>query len=450
MSFLPYERYRPSEIEWLDELPGHWSDASLGSVTTLIQTGPFGSQLHADDYVEGGVPLINPSHIDDGHLVADPHCTVTVHTCERLAQYRISEHDIIFARRGEMGRCAVAGRSNVGWLCGTGSLIVRMSPGVFPPFAAAYFGTTRIRESLKLSSVGSTMDNLNETLLSRVRLPLPPLSEQIIIARFLDCETAKIRALVYEQTRLIELLKEKRRATIFRAVTKGLDPNVPMKDSGIEWLGEVPERWTLKRLKHISPFLTVGIVVNPSDYVAADGLPYLYGGNISEGQIHLEEARKISEEDSRKNGKTRLSAGDLVTVRVGAPGVTAVVPSSCEGGNCASVMLTTKGDFCSQWLCYAINSRVVRYQVELVQYGAAQEQFNISHAVNFWVPAPTEEEQHSIATALDAQAAKIDGLVAEAGAGIALLQERRSALISAAVTGKIDVRSAAITEVEAA
>lgn len=260
-----------------------------------------------------------------------------------------------------------------------------------------------------------------------------------------------IDALITEQQRLIELLKEKRQSVIFHAVTKGLNPNAPMKDSGIEWLGKVPEHWMIKRLKNISPFITVGIVVNPSDYVSEEGLPFIYGGDISEGRINTQNCRRINATDSDKNSKTRLESGDLLTVRVGAPGITAIVTKECEGGNCASVMLIRKRDFESRWLCYVMNSRMVRYQVEIVQYGAAQEQFNISHAVNFWIATPKLDEQKGIAAFLDDETAKLDTLTTEAKTAITLLQERRTALISAAVTGKIDVRGlvSAKTEVKA-
>ncbi len=213
-----------------------------------------------------------------------------------------------------------------------------------------------------------------------------------------------------------------------------------MKDSGVEWLGEVPEHWEVKKLKHISPSLTVGIVVDPSSYVTEEGLPFIYGGDIREGVIDWKNSRRISPELSAKQSKTQLRAGDLLMVRVGAPGVTAVVPHQCQGGNCASVMLIRQGLFSSQWLCCILNTRVVRFQVEVVQYGAAQEQFNISHAVNFWVPVPPPEEQDLIATALTAEMKRTDSLIGEAQLAISLLQERRSALISAAVTGQIDVR----------
>jgi type I restriction enzyme S subunit len=271
-------------------------------------------------------------------------------------------------------------------------------------------------------------------------VPHPPIEEAKKIASLLDRETARIDALISKKTRFIELLREKRQALITHAVTKGLDPSVKMKDSGVEWLGEVPEHWKLMPLKYVTPSLTVGIVVNPSDYVAEEGLPFLYGGDISDGEIFSETARRISVEDSARNAKTKLMAGDLVTVRVGAPGVTAVVPPECEGGNCASVMLIRRGHFESDWLCYLMNSRVVRYQVEVVQYGAAQEQFNISHAVDFLIPVPSREEQAEIASSLNHERQRVDVLLRKTERSIELLKERRSALITAAVTGKIDLR----------
>jgi len=284
---------------------------------------------------------------------------------------------------------------------------------------------------------------LNQSLIRDATFPLPPKEEQEVIASFLDREIAKIDALIAEQERLLGLLAEKRQAVISHAVTKGLNPDAPMKDSCVAWLGEVPAHWTVSALKRVSPAQTVGIVVNPSTYVASDGLPFIYGGDIREGCIDLLGCRRISPEDSEKNAKTRLEAGDLLTVRVGAPGVTAVVPPEAEGGNCASVMLIKRGDFDSRWLCYTMNDRVVRFQVEVVQYGAAQEQFNISHAMEFLIPVPSRGEQSLIADYLDDQTAGLDQLAAAAKQAIGLLAERRSALIAVTVSGQIDVREAA-------
>jgi len=244
------------------------------------------------------------------------------------------------------------------------------------------------------------------------------------------------------------LLKEKRQAVISHAVTKGLNPNAPMKPSGIQWLGDVPQHWTMKRLKHVSPFISVGIVVNPTSYVSENenDLPFIYGGDIREGVIDWKNSRRIHRDASATQEKTQLETDDVLVVRVGAPGVTAVVPQECEGGNCASVMLMRKGSFNSHWLCYVMNTRVVRHQVEIVQYGAAQKQFNIAHAVNFWVPVPDRKEQDEMVAELDKRTGDFDKLQAEAERAIQVLQERRTALISAAVTGKIDVRQFAYQE----
>jgi type I restriction enzyme S subunit len=307
----------------------------------------------------------------------------------------------------------------------------------------------RSQVQLACSGTSSSMQNLSQDNFYSFIAPLPPTDEQLAVATFLNHETAKIDALIAEQQRLIELLQEKRQSVISHAVTKGLNPDAPMKDSGVEWLGEVPEHWTLKRLKHLSPNLTVGIVVNPSEYISDEGLPFVYGGDIREGVIDWENSRRIAPDLSDKQSKTRLRSGDLLMVRVGAPGVTAVVPEQCDGGNCASVMLIRQGSFSSQWLCYALNTRIVRFQVEVVQYGAAQEQFNISHAVNFWIPVPPRQEQDRIAACLDSEHEKAQGLIHQAQSAVSLLQERRSALISAAVTGQIDVRGL-VPEAEAA
>ncbi len=206
------------------------------------------------------------------------------------------------------------------------------------------------------------------------------------------------------------------------------------KQVKIKYIGELPEHWTVKALKRVSPAQTVGIVVNPSAYIAEEGLPFIYGGDIREGEIDLENCRKIEKSLSDSQAKTLLEANDLLTVRVGAPGVTAVVPEAANGGNCASVMLIKSGNFDSKWLCYLMNSRTIRHQVELVQYGAAQQQFNTSHAKEFKCPTPPICEQAQIANFLDRETSKIDSLITEQERLIELLQEKRQAVISHAVT----------------
>ncbi len=289
-------------------------------------------------------------------------------------------------------------------------------------------------------SQSAAQPGLSVEFVSNLKVPVPPPEEQRTIAAYLDRKTTQIDAVVAKKQRLIERLQEKRQALISHAVTKGLDPNAPMKDSGIEWLGEIPAHWVIKRLKHISPRIGVGLVINPSTYVKDEGVPFLFGGDIQAGKILIEKCRRMSDEDSRKLPQSRLHPGDLVTVRVGYPGITAVIPPELGGANCASVMVVRgAASFVSQWLCYAMNSTVGSDQIKVVKYGAAQEQFNISHAVEFIFPVPPKQEQQRLADHLDCELQRLSGIEERLTSQITKLAEYRRTLISAAVTGKIDV-----------
>jgi type I restriction enzyme S subunit len=166
-------------------------------------------------------------------------------------------------------------------------------------------------------------------------------------------------------------------------------------------VGVIPEDWDVKRLRDISPSQSVGIVINPSSYFEANGeVPMLVGSCISENKINAEKASRISSKNSERLSACRLKAGDLVTVRVGFPGTTAVVPTELDGCNCASMMIIRRHkSFDSYWLAQLLNSPIGRVQIENVEYGTAQKQFNISHAIDFIFPVPPPAEQSKIAEA---------------------------------------------------
>ncbi|MBI4807960.1 MAG: restriction endonuclease subunit S [Nitrosomonadales bacterium] len=440
MSLPRYPEYKDSGVAWLGEVPGHWKVTQLKRVVDPMRSITYGI-VQAGAGVEDGVPYIRPADMSEecGILDETNLLRTSIEIAASYARSTIKQGDLVCSIGPSFGKLMVVPHTLDGANLTQGTARIAVSAEHSPKYIFWSLRSATSFSQWESSVGGATFRALNLGPLAETYISAPLLEEQTAIATFLDRETGKIDALIAEQQRLVELLAEKRQAVISHAVTKGLNPNARMKDSGIEWLGEVPEHWEVKRLKTISPFISVGIVVNPSDYVSDDGLPFIYGGDITEGRINFHTSRRITDHDSRRNEKTRLSAGDLLTVRVGAPGITAVVPPECEGGNCASVMYVRKGNFNSQWLCYSMNDRTVRYQVEVVQYGAAQEQFNISHAINFWLATPPREEQDAIASYLDTETAKFDTLTTEANRAIALLQERRSALISAAVTGKIVV-----------
>lgn len=194
------------------------------SVATLIQTGPFGSQLKSDEYEDGGTPIINPSHMVAGEIVPDPRVAVSAPKAQELGRHALMGGDLICARRGDLGRCAVVDESSAGYLCGTGSALVRVDPDrIDAPFAALVFSSRRNRDALALASVGSTMDNLNSDIIGALRIPLPTLAEQRELVATVNEQTTKIDELIAETERFIELSRERRSALITAAVTGQID-----------------------------------------------------------------------------------------------------------------------------------------------------------------------------------------------------------------------------------
>ncbi len=283
-------------------------------------------------------------------------------------------------------------------------------------------------------------------------LCLPPPSEQADIAAFLDRETAKIDALVEEQRRLVELLKEKRQAVISHAVTKGLDPTVPMKDSGVEWLGDVPAHWEVLSLRHsllrVFNGTTATQVDSSDDTVLVSRIE-----TISTGQVDDQKTGSIARRDAIEN--FRLKAGDLLFSNINSLkmiGNCALFDGSFELFAGMNLLHLRPNDTASPaWLYWLLRSPLTRQKVEsLAKPAINQASLSQAHLLSIQSPRPPMEEQAQISEFLASETRRIYELSSEAETAITLLQERRSALISAAVTGKIDVRGLVPSEAEAA
>lgn len=415
---------------WIGGLPHSWELMRLRHVANFVN----GAAFKPDEWEAEGTPIIRIQNLNDG---AEFNFTKRV----LPSKYHVQCGDLLFGWSGNRGTSFGPFRWQHGGHYYLNQHIFRVY-GYGCDRAWLYWVLKAVTHDVEEHAHGIIgMVHITRPELDSIQVPVPPKPVQQAIADFLDKKTAAIDTLIAKKERFIKLLQEKRQALITQAVTKGLDPNVPMKDSGIEWLGEIPAHWELKRLKHISPHQSVGVVVNPSTYVDPEGVvPFFYGADVSEFRLDAEGARRITETSNRVLAKSRLRAGDLVTVRVGEPGITAVVPREFDGSNCASVMFIRQArSFHSSWLAYAMNSRIGRFQVEQVQYGAAQKQFNIAHAVNWLFPVPPLPEQAALAVELDQLRSQLNSLCGAVASHIEKLREYRQALISAAVTGKIDV-----------
>ena len=302
-----------------------------------------------------------------------------------------------------------------------------------------------------LESDRVAMPKINRETSNELRMPVPPLSEQRAIADFLDAETAKLDTLVAKKRELIEKLKEKRTTLISRTVpavyppeaarAAGLNVNTKLKHSGIEWLGEIPEHWEVVPFKRLCTRVEVGIAEAATHAYSDDGVPIIRSTNVRPNMLDTIDMLRIEKWFAEKNHSKTLRSGDLVTVRTGYPGTTAVIPTEYDGSQCFTLVLSTlRSTECPHFFSYFFNSVAGVTYFEMEGWGTAQT--NISVPIVQYMPVlrPLPNEQRAIVDYLDRETTKIDRMAGKVEAAIDRLQEYRTALITAAVTGKIDLR----------
>lgn len=442
MSFPAYESYKESGVEWLGRVPSHWEVRRLKEIAEAFPSNVDKKSYDDDEPVR----LCNYTDVYyNDEIKADLPFMEATATPEQIARFTLRAGDVIITKDSEtaddIAIAAYVPQNLPGVVCGYHLSMVRAREDNSGAFLKRYFDSRFAKANFAVRANGLTRVGLGQYAVDNVPVPCPPPSEQRIISAFLDRETAKIDALVEAQERLIALLKEKRQAVISHAVTKGLDPSAPMKDSGVEWLGHVPSHWEVTRLKRVVPSITVGIVVEPSKYYVDEGVPALRSLNVRPGRIRPDDLVFISDEANELHSKSKLKAGDIVAVRTGQPGTAAIVPGEFHGANCVDLIIIRKSnELCEHFLCWFLASDGALQQFAEGSGGAIQLHFNVSAANELALAVPPFAEQRRIATELDRNVRMLDALVSEAEAAITLLQERRAALISAAVTGKIDVR----------
>lgn len=426
--YTPYVAYKSSGVEWLGEIPAHWNVRRLKN-SAPIRTSRFGSKPEEATYV--GLEHIQPwtGQLILGNQPDSVDSTVT----------SFDAGDVLFGKlRPYLAKSARPDFSGVAT-----SEILSLRP--LSDCLQSYLMYCLLNEAyirwIDVFTYGARMPRISPDQVGNSLMPLPPMAEQQAIAAFLDRETAKIDALVTKKERLIELLQEKRTALISRAVSKGLDPNAPLKDSGVEWLGEIPAHWEVRKLKTIVPDITVGIVVTPAKYYVDQGVPCLRSLNIAQGRISTEDLVFISQKANQLHEKSQIFAGDVVVVRTGRAGVAVVVPPELDGANCIDLLIVRRSEHLNpEFYYYVMNSQVVSLQVSLDSVGAIQEHYNTSTLGNLLIPCIPYNEQRAIAAYLNRETMKIDSLVSRVREAMGQLKELRTALISAAVTGRIDVR----------
>ncbi|MBU2858616.1 hypothetical protein HF289_17720 [Acidithiobacillus ferrooxidans] len=437
MTYPRYPKHRDSSVEWLGDVPEGWGVKKVGFCCDFYRgwTPPTGDESSYD----GDLPWANISDIRPKFLTE---------TAKRISMSAVRKHKIRIAPNGSLlfsiklsvGQVSIAA---VPMYTNEAIAIFQSSANILSRWAY-YTVPICIPKNASENIYGAKM--LNQYLIKSAKIVLPPIEEQHAIAAFLDAETARIDALIAEYETLIELLKEKRQALISQAVTKGLNPDVPMKDSGVEWLGEVPEGWKpipLHSMSSDSNSLFIDGDWIESKDLSDTGIRYITTGNVGEGFYKEQGAGFISEETFVDLRCTKVKPGDILISHLNIPiGRSCIIPEffGYMVTSVDNVIFRPDRDFSRQFITYMLSSKAHLANMENLARGTTMQRISRSTlgSAKFCMPPP--EEQHAIVAFLDAETARMDTLVQEAENGINLLRERRMTLISDAVTGKIDVR----------
>jgi type I restriction enzyme S subunit len=448
VGFRKYPSYLATKVEWLAEVPIGWDISSLKWICQIFSGGtPDKSNL--DYWSEGTIPWINSGAVNSP-LIHEPSALITDEAYRNSSAKWVPEGALVMALAGQGKTKGTVAQLAFTTTCNQSMAAIIPNTRVMPRMVFWWLVTNY--QNIRNMAGGDLRDGLNLELIGSIPCPIPPLSEQKAIADFLDRETAKIDELIAKQERLIALLNEKRQAVISHAVTKGLDPSAPMKDSGIEWLGEVPSYWETGALKFYVRAKVGAIKTGPfgSQLTASEMLGGQYKvynqRSVIDGDFEFGD-NYINNDKFSELASFEIFPGDILITTRGTIGRTAVFPESAERGILHPCLMRVQPHaklLHTRYLQMLIqDSHVLKTQINIASNATTIDVIYSGTMANILIPVPPLPEQKAISDYLKFETAKIDMLIAKANQSIELMKERRSALISAAVTGKIDVREVA-------
>jgi type I restriction enzyme S subunit len=449
-----YERYKPSGVEWIGDIPEHWKIEPVRHLLKIgkegIKIGPFGSSLKPEHLSLSGYKIYGQENVIKNDFKLGWRF-INDRKFEELSDYEIKPDDILVTMMGTTGKCKVVPDSIEHGIIDSHLIRLRINEEKFLPhlFSVLINSSHYVFHQLKLLSKGSIMEGLNTTTIKNLLLLVPPLSEQATIANYLDEKTAHLDKLIEGKGRLIALLKEERSGVINNAVTRGINPQAKLKPSGIDWLGEIPEHWEVKKLKYVCELLKDGTHLPPPR--VQDGIPLLSVRNLVDGKFikFLDDDSRISEEDFVQLEKVfKVKEDDILLAIVGATmGKVSLVPKMQRFTIQRSVAIfrTIEEIIYFKFLFYFFLSNSFQSILWNNTGFSAQPGIYLGALANFSCSCPSIEEQKQIVQFIEAETAKIDATIAKIEKEIEYLLEYRTALISEVVTGKIDVRQAEAT-----
>ncbi|WP_298146976.1 restriction endonuclease subunit S [uncultured Acinetobacter sp.] len=436
--YQKYAEYKDSGIEFLGEVPEHWDIASVRRYLVDHRQGYYTTE----SYVDEGLKLLRITDLSDLGEIDTQNCPMVKET-ESTDLFKLKKGDVVFARTGGAGSFGVITKKYDDLIYASYLIRFRfMSAKLEPNYLRYLCLSDSFQLSVKQNIHGGVNQNIHAEDIKNTIISVPTLLEQNQIATFLDFQSEKINSLITKQEKLIELLKEKRQAVISHAVTKGLNPDVVMKDSGVEWLGQVPEHWQLVPLKYLCTFSGGGTPTK-------DNLSYWTDGNIpwvspkDMKTFWISETQDYITEKAVKESSTNIVEQNSLLMVVRSGILQRTIPIAIN-----TVPVTMNQDMKAlkfgkrvlvEYIANLIHGNTAQLLLEWSKEGATVESIEHEYLANSLIPVPSLKEQEEITQVIAKKMKVYAELTEKAELQITLLQERRTALISSAVTGKINV-----------
>jgi len=430
MKHKPYPKYKPSGIDWIEDIPEGWGIRRLKFFSKIISKGTTPSTIGREILSDGNIRFLKAENIQEGEIQKYPEFFIDEETNKLLKRSELKEEDILFVIAGAtIGKAGLLKKEFLPANTNQAVSFVRLVKGVNKKFILYWLQSVYIKRLTWLNAVQSAQPNLSMESLGDFAIPYPDTEgEQQQIANYLDQKTVQIDDLIQKKEEMIKLLKEKRAAIINQAITKGLDPNAKMKPSGIDWIGDIPEGWKIERLKNWVD------LINESE--ESEDEKFL----VDLDNIESFTGKLLNETEGSGKGMKMFATGDVLLNKL-RPYLAKVFYGEkygCCGGEL--LVLRPKDKIVPKFLFYRVLSIGFINLINNSSYGVKMPRANWDYIGSVFLPYSNKQEQQAIVCYLDSKTEEIDSLIKKIEDAIAKLREYRSSLITAAVTGKIDVR----------
>ena len=420
---------------WTGPLPKHWNTAKLKWLSK-IYAGGTPDKSNSAYWENGTIPWLNSGTVNQGIITEYSHL-ITEQGFNNSSAKWIEKGNLIIALAGQGKTKGMVGLTTFRTTCNKSLGVISPGQKIYSKFI--YYYLKRSYKNIRGLAGDGKRDGLNLEMIGSIYVPIPPFDEQVAIVEFLDIKTSQIDQSIEKRTLLIQLLQEEKSAVINEAVTRGINSRVPMKGSGIEWLREMPKHWELAKMKYLGK-IKYGLGQPPKQL--ENGLPLIRATNIERGKIVEANMVYVDPDDVPYERDPVLRENDIIVVRSGAyTADSAIIPNKYDGAITGYDMVFRPTTVNAKFISYGLLSNYILYnQLYVHRLRAAQPHLNAEELGDTIVLIPSLEEQEEIVSHIESEISRIDKEIELAQKEIELLKEYRGALISEAVTGKIDVR----------